>query len=208
MTPRPRATAIDWKQVHARLARARQATEESVRLSPERAREAMGERARLLARVPPRAPEAAEVLEVVTFALGGERYAVETCHVREVVRFDDLTPVPGGPDFLAGLVNLRGEILAVFDLRRFFGVADPGRTERARVIVLGGERAEFGVLADVVHEVTTLRVEEVREPPASVSGAGRDYLRGVTAGALIVLDGAVLLNDRRLFIDQAEEAMP
>jgi purine-binding chemotaxis protein CheW len=206
MNARPRTTAIDWKEIHTRLARARQATEESVRLSSERAREVMGERARLLARVPPRAPEAAEVLEVVTFALAAERYAVETRHVREVVRFDGLTPVPGGPDFLAGLLNLRGEILAVFDLRRFFGVADPGRTERARVIVLGGDRAEFGVLADAVHEVTPLRVEEVREPPVSVAGAGRDYLRGVTAGALIVLDGAVLLTDRRLFIDQAEEA--
>ncbi len=208
MNVRPRPAAIDWKQLHARLARARQATEESVRLSPERARAVMGERARLLARVPPRAPEADEVLEVVTFALAGEHYAVETSHVREVVRFGALTPVPGAPDFLAGLVNLRGEILAVFDLRRFFDVADPGRSEQARVIVLGGERAEFGVLADAVHEVTTLRVEEVREPPASVAGAGRDYLRGVTTGALIVLDGAVLLDDRRLFIDQAEEAVP
>jgi purine-binding chemotaxis protein CheW len=207
MTAQRPATGIDWKEIHARLARARQATEESVRLSPERAREVMGERARLLARVPPRAPEAAEVLEVVTFALAGERYAIETRFVREVVRFEGLTPVPGAPDFLAGLRNLRGEILAVFDLRRFFGVADPGRSERSRVLVLGGDRTEFGVLADAVHEVTPLRVGEVGEPPASVAGAGRDYLRGVTAGALVVLDGAVLLADRRLFIDQ-EEAAP
>jgi purine-binding chemotaxis protein CheW len=206
MNPRPRATAIDWKQLHARLARARQATEESVRLSPERAREIMGERARLLAKVPPRAPEAAEVLEVVTFGMADERYAIETSHIREVVRPGDLTPVPGAPDFLAGVHNLRGEILAVFDLRSFFGVADPGRTERARVIVLGGDRAEFGVLADAVHEVTTLRIEEIREPPASVAGAGRDYLRGVTAAALIVLDGDLLLRDGRLFIDQTEES--
>jgi purine-binding chemotaxis protein CheW len=197
--------AIDWQQLRERLARARRATEESVRLSPERAREVMAERARTLARVPPRAPVADEVLEVVTFRLASERYAIETGHVREVVRFGDLTPVPGAPDFLAGLLNLRGEILAVFDLRRFFGVADPGRGDLSRVIVLGGDRAEFGVLADAVTEVATLRVDAVREPPASVAGPGRDYLRGVTADALIVLDGAALLSDRRLFIDQAEE---
>ena len=95
MNARPRAPAgaIDWRQVHERLARARRATEESVRLSPERARAVMEERARTLARVPPRAPAAAEVLEVVTFRLAGERYAVETSHVREVVRFADFTPV-------------------------------------------------------------------------------------------------------------------
>jgi purine-binding chemotaxis protein CheW len=210
MTPRPPTPAggIDWQKLRERLARACAATEGSVRLSPERARAVMEERARTLARVPPRPPHAAEVLEIVTFALAGERYAVETRHVREVVRPAALTPVPGAPDFLVGLHNLRGDILAVFDLRRFFGVADREATDLSRVIVLGGERAEFGALADAVHEVTTLRIDEVHEPPASVGGAGRGYLRGVTAGALVVLDGAALLRDGRLFIDQAEEAPP
>jgi purine-binding chemotaxis protein CheW len=198
---------IDWQQVRERLARARAATEESVRLSPERARQVMEARARDLARVPPRAPAAAEVLEVVTFALANERYAVETRHTREVIRFTDFTPVPGAPDFLVGLVNLRGEVLAVFDLRKFFGVAEQGVTDLSRVIVLGGERAEFGVLADAVHEVTALRIDEVAEPPGSVAGVAREYLRGVTREALLVLDGAVLLRDGRLFIDQAEETV-
>jgi purine-binding chemotaxis protein CheW len=211
MNTRPAAPTggIDWQQVRERLARAREATAASARLSPERARAVMEERARELARVPARPPQADEVLQVVVFALGGERYALETRHVREVVRFTDLTPVPGAPDFMAGLLNLRGDILAVFDLRRSFAIADQERTERSRVIVLGGDRAEFGVLADAVHEVIVLRIDEVYEAPAA--GAARDYLRGVTAGGLLVLDGAVLLNDRRLFIDEADEprrAMP
>ncbi|HKI33968.1 MAG TPA: chemotaxis protein CheW [Gemmataceae bacterium] len=204
--PKVPTGSIDWRQIHDRLARARRATEESVQLSPERARAVMEERALALARVPPRAPDAAEVLEVVTFSLANERYAVETCHAHEVVRFGDLTPVPGAPDFLVGLHNLRGEILAVFDLRRFFGVADQGLTELARLVVLGGDHAEFGVLADAVHEVTILRIDEVHGAPASAAGPGREYLRGVSAGGLVVLDGAVLLRDSRLFIDQAEEA--
>ncbi len=196
---------IDWQQVRARLAKARAATEESGRLSPERARAVMEERARTLARVPPKPPQAAEVLEVVTFGLAGERYAVETRHVHEVVRAAEFTPVPGAPDFLTGLINLRGDILAVFDLRRFFGAADRDPSDLSRVLVLGGERAEFGALADAVHEVTALRLDEVHEPPGSVSGAARDYLRGATAAGLVVLDGAALLRDGRLFIDQAEE---
>jgi purine-binding chemotaxis protein CheW len=200
------AGAFDWQRLRERLARLRAASEDSLRVAPERARAVMEERARKLARVPPQPPSAAEALEVVTFALADERYAVETCHVREVARSADLTPVPGAPDFFVGLHNLRGEILAVFDLRRFFGVADAGRTERTRVLVLGGERPEFGALADAVHEVTTLRIDEIHEAPGSVAGAGRDYLRGVTAGGLMVLDGAALLRDGRLYIDQAEES--
>ena len=81
-----------------------------------------------------------------------------------------------------------------------------GLTDLARVLVLGADRPEFGVLADAAHEVTTLRVDEVHEPPDSATGVGREYLRGVTKDALIVLDGAALLRDGRLFIDQGEEA--
>jgi purine-binding chemotaxis protein CheW len=94
----------------------------------------------------------------------------------------------------------------VFDLRKFLGVAHQGVTDLARVIVLGGEHAEFGVVADVADEVVPLRLDEILEPPPSVAGIGREYLCGVTADALIVLDGAVLLRDGRLFIDQGEEA--
>jgi purine-binding chemotaxis protein CheW len=202
---RTRTNRINWQDVRERLARIGTAIAGEVRLSPERARAVMEERARALARVPPRAPNAAEVIEVVTFSLANERYAVATCHVREVLRCGDVTPVPGAPDFLAGLLNLRGEVLAVFDLRTFFGIAAGGAAGLSRVLVLGGERAEFGVLADAVHEVLPLRTGEVHEPPGSLAGPGREYLRGVTAGALLVLDGAVLLRDGRLFIDQGEE---
>jgi purine-binding chemotaxis protein CheW len=181
-------------------------TEEALQLSPERARAVLEARARLVARVPVEAPAASVVLEVVTFALANERYAIETHHVREVVRFNEFTPVPGAPDFLVGVFNLRGDILAVFDLRPFFGVARQAVTDLSRLLVLGGERAEFGVLADAAHEVRAVRTDEVLEPPGSVVGVGREYLRGVTRDALLVLDGAALLQDARLFIDQAEEA--
>jgi purine-binding chemotaxis protein CheW len=204
--PRHQPTGpINWDRIRERLARATAATEEALRPSPQRAREVLAERARALARVPAEAPRAAEVLEVVRFELAGEHYALETRHVREVVRLTDLTPVPAAPPILVGVLNLRGEILAVFDLRRFFGLPEGDATEQARVLVLGHERAEFGILADAVQEVQRLRTDEVLEPPATVAGVGREYVRGVTGAALIVLDGAVLFQDRRLFIDQAEE---
>ena len=206
-----RGKAIDWDDVRRRLARAAEATEAAERLSPERARAVLDERARALARVPPAPPRAAEVLEIATFALANERYAVETRFVREVVRLAEFTPLPGAPPFLIGVMNLRGEILALIDLRTLFGLpareasASPAEGGGSRVLVLGNERAEFGVLADAAHEVAALRVDEIHEAPDVTSGAGRDFLRGVTADALIVLDGAALLQDGRLFVDQGEE---
>src|SRR5947209_1803679 len=107
-----RTEPIDWARVRARLARAAAANEGALRLSPERARAVMDERARALARVPAETA-AVRALEAVVFELSGERYALETAHVHEVVRLAGLTPLPGAPDYLAGVTNLRGQILAV-----------------------------------------------------------------------------------------------
>jgi purine-binding chemotaxis protein CheW len=197
---------INWARVRERLGRAMRATEEALLLSPEKARAVMEERARRLARVPEADEREGELLQVVTFTLGNERYGLETRYIREVIPLADFTPLPGAPDFLIGVTNLRGQILAVLDLRKFFGVAVKGLTDQTRVIVLGEDRPEFGVLADATYEVTTLRPADVLDPPETVAGGGRDYLRGVTADALLLLDGGVLLNDPRLFIDQGDEA--
>jgi len=199
--------AIDWQDVRARLSRAGAAQTDAHRLTPERAASVLAERARAIARVPPQALEAGAVIEIVRFVLGAERYAVETRFVREVLRAKEFTPLPGTPDFLLGITNLRGHIVAVLDLRRFFGIDEEKPTDLSRVIVLGEERIEFGVVADAVLEVTTLPSAELREPPGSVAGIAREYLRGVTADALVVLDGAILLKDPRLTIDLSEDTV-
>ena len=165
----------------------------------------MDERARALARLPPRPPGPSEVLEVATFTLAFERYAIETRYIAKVVRLTDFTPVPGTPAFLGGVLNLRGEILDLIDLRAFLGITGEGLTDQSRIIVLGVERNEFGIMADSVHEVITLRVDEVYEAPASIPGSGRPYLLGVTTDARIVLDGAALIRDEGLYIDQGDE---
>jgi purine-binding chemotaxis protein CheW len=197
---------IDWQRARERLARAQAALEGASKLSPERARAVMAERARALARVPPRAPDATEVLEAALFRLGGERYAIETRHIREVVRFTTLTPVPGAPESFVGLLSLRGEVLAVFDLHRCFGVEESAATDHSRVIVVGSDRAEFGILADTVDEVAIVRTDEVHAPPASIAGLGRELVRGVTRDGLIVLDGIALLQANQFIIDQADQA--
>jgi purine-binding chemotaxis protein CheW len=164
------------------------------------------ERARLLARVPPTPPAPGEVLQVVTFTLGDERYAIETSRVREIVRLGEAyARLPGAPAFVFGAMNLRGEILTVLDLRPFFGVPQRESSDRSRIVVLGTGHAEFGMLVDDAHEVLAVRRDHILEPPSTLTGQGRDYLLGVTSEALIVLHSGVLLRDARLFVDQQSE---
>jgi len=199
----PRGGPIDWSLVHARLKRAEEAVQQALDPSPERAQAIMQARAQALARVPPAPP--GDTLDVVRFALGREHYAIETRFVREVVRLADFTPVPGTPDFIVGVTNLRGTILAVVDLHRFFGIDERGVTDLSRVLVLGIERAEIGILANDTHGQADLATADIHDQPANAPGSRRTHLRGVTGEALAVLDGATLLADPRLVIGNERE---
>jgi len=190
---------IDWDAIRAELARA---STETAR-TPERARAIMDARARKLAQRPA-PPATAEQLALAVFQLASERYAIELRWIREVVRLTDYTPVPGTPDSIVGLTNLRGEIVAVVDLRRLFQLATPGLSDLSRLVVLGEIRGELGVLVDSAHGTTTISAADVLAAPPGVAGIAGACVRGVTRDAMIVLDGQALLADQRLVIDQVE----
>jgi purine-binding chemotaxis protein CheW len=161
-------------------------------------REILDRRARLLAQVPEEPPRAGEVLELVGFVLAGERYGIESRFVREVARLTRFTPVPGTPAFVLGITNLRGEILALFDLRHLLGVVTEGVTDLGRIVVLGERRCEFGLLADAASEILWVPGASLAQPETAW---GRTYVRGVSPDGIIVLSGEALLNDPQLTMD-------
>ena len=201
-----RDRTIDWDHIHARLEQAAEAMQRQLQSSPERDRAILDRRTRALARVPTPPPGADTILEVVTFTIDDETYAIETSRVRGVVQLGSWTPIPGTARHVVGVINLRGEILAVFDLRGFFDHSNEETDAASRVIILGGERDEFGILANAVLEVAVFRIDQILEPPGSITGRGRQFLRGMTDDATAVLDGEALLHDDRFAIDQDDES--
>jgi purine-binding chemotaxis protein CheW len=154
-------------------------------------REVLEQRARELAR-PIESVSRGPRLELVTFALSNEVYAVESRYVLEVFRLRELVPLPGAPPPVFGMTVWRGDLLTILDLRSVLGLPVAALDDLSRVLVLGAERASFGVLADAVRDLMTIAASEVREPPAGTS-AKRDYLRGVTPDAVLVLEGQRLV---------------
>jgi purine-binding chemotaxis protein CheW len=175
------------------------------RRSPEEARALLAARAQRLARRPTQTARALAALDVLAFALGEERYAIETRYVREVVRAGVPTPVPGTVDYVLGLTNLRGDLVAVVDLRRLLGTAAADVTAGSPLLIVGDDRAQLGVLIDSVHEVSTLAADAVLDPSASLREATREYVRGVTREGLVLLDGHSLLTAMRLVPDAEEQ---
>jgi purine-binding chemotaxis protein CheW len=162
------------------------------------------ERAARLARPPGGAAPAGELLDLLEFRLAGERYAVETRYVSEVHPLRDLTPLPGTPAFVRGIVNLRGRILPVYDLKKFFALPELGVTDLHRVLVVNGGDFEIGLLADVVVGVRALPATSLSPPLPTLSAIAAEYLKGISEERLVVLDLARLLSDPRIVVNDGD----
>jgi purine-binding chemotaxis protein CheW len=161
------------------------------------------ERAAALAR-PAHVAARGDTLELLEFRLASERYAVETRFVSEVQPLRDLTPLPGTPPHVRGVVNLRGRILPVYDLKKFFALPEQGLTDLHRIVVLDGGDFEMGLLTDVVVGVRKLSPSELSPPLPTLSAIGAEYLKGVSGERLVVLDIERLLNDPRIVVNDGE----
>jgi purine-binding chemotaxis protein CheW len=152
-----------------------------------------------------KAQELRERVEIVEFRLADERYAVECMYVREVYPLRDLTPIPGTPAFVMGIVSVRGEIISVVDLKKFFELPEKGLTDLTRVIILYNNEMQFGVLAEEVMGTISLPARDIHPPLPTLTGVRADYLKGVAKNRLIVLDAVKLLSDKKMIVNQEVE---
>ena len=159
-------------------------------------------RAIAMAQVPEQRNMATAVIEIITFTLASETYGIESAFVREVYPIKDFTPLPGVPPFIFGIINVRGQILPVVDLKKFFSLPEKGLGELNRVIILCNDQMEFGILADAVHGTQTIELEDIQVVPFTDSGIGEVYLKGVTKENLIVLNAESILNDKKIIVNE------
>jgi purine-binding chemotaxis protein CheW len=118
-------------------------------------------------------------LHLVTFQLGREEYGVEIASVQEIIRATDITPVPGAPSHVSGVINLRGKIIPVVDLRRRFGLETTGTSESQRIIVVELGEKRIGMLVDSVSQVIKVPAGVVEEMPEEATSIDENFIRGV-----------------------------
>ena len=199
---KPKRAAIDWAEVRARLDAAQAAGEQAWAPGADQTKRILRERALALAAEPGETQTLAESIEVVEFLLAHERYAVESAYVREVYPLENLTPLPCTPGFVLGIVNLRGEILSVIDLKKFFDLPEKGLTDLNKVIVLQSGNMLFGILADVIAGVRRIPVSDIQPSLPTLTGVREEYLKGVTPGRTVILDAEKLLTDESIIVQE------
>ena len=162
-------------------------------------RRVLRERTRILAQEPP-TENNEEVIVVVEFLLAQECYGIESTLIREVYPLKEYTPLPGTPSFILGLMNVRGQILSITDIRKLFDLPEKGLTNLNRVIILKNQDREFGILADDIVGMRTIALGNLETSLPTLTGIGAEYLKGVTPDRMVVLEGHKLLNDDRLLV--------
>jgi len=120
-----------------------------------------------------------EELKVIVFALGSEEYGIEVDKVRTIERMSPITRVPKTPAFVKGVINLRGVVLPVIDLRGRFGLPETEPTENTRIIMVSVGDIEVGFIVDAANDVMDIDSDSIDSPPEVVGGIRAKYLHGV-----------------------------
>src|SRR5271169_685400 len=152
---------IDWNEIHRRIEKRNTAIEKGYSPDPGYRNNILKARAEALAREPIETKDK-DSIEVVEFLLASEYYGIESRYIHEVYPIKDYTPVPGTPLFVLGLINVRGQIISVINIKKFFDMPDKGISDLNKVIIIHDDTMEFGILADSILGVRNIPLSELQ----------------------------------------------
>jgi len=138
------------------------------------------------------------VLQWVTFKLDNETYGINVMQVQEVLRYTEIAPVPGAPDYVLGIINLRGNVVTVIDTRSRFGLQSAELDDSTRIVIIEAEKQVIGILVDSDAEVVYLRRSEIDNAPNVGTEESAKFIQGVSNRdneLLILVDLDKLLSD-------------
>ena len=138
------------------------------------------------------------IIQWVTFRLDNEKYGIKVMQVKEVLRMTEIAPVPGAPDYVLGIINLRGNVVTVIDLRCRFGLMGQEADDATRIVIIEADNQTIGILVDSVAEVADIQSSEIDTAPNVGNDESSKYIQGVSSQGdelLILVDVNKLLSD-------------
>lgn len=129
------------------------------------------------------------IVQWVTFRLDDEIYGINVMQVQEVLRVSEIAPVPGAPNYVLGIINLRGNVVTVIDTRMRLGLSSKEVDDSTRIVIIEADKQVVGILVDSVAEVVDLRMSEVESAPNVGNDESSKYIQGVASrdGELLIL---------------------
>ena len=154
--------------------------------------------------------KAVEDLQAVVFMLNKAYYGVPILQVKEIVKMTEITEIPNTPDFVQGIVNLRGKIIPIIDMRKRFGLPEEEVNENWKILILKSDDVLFGVMVDQISEVEKVPATLIEKPPKIVAGVNGKFINAIAKmenRLLILLDiGKILSDEEKEILQDIEVA--
>lgn len=176
---------------------------ESDEITKEQRKAILDERAAFLAQAPSTVAKRENQLDVLELVISGERFAIEAKHVREASKLGTLTPLPCTPEFVLGLINFRGQILPLLDLRKILELGPKQDKSELQVVVVQTSIAQAGIAVDEISGISSIGEAELQSPKQIFSPALAALLKGMRSDRLAVLDVEMLFADKRLVVESS-----
>lgn len=191
---------INWTDVYSKI----KENEKQLMSDPDKEiqlkRKILKNRAKQISKEHEMAADNQEKIQVLAFVIGSETYAVEIEYVTKVYMLKDLTPLPGVPDYIAGIINVRGSIVPVIDFKKLCNIESTGKIVE-KVIVLSADDSCFALMADEVMGLNDLRVNDIQHDLLTLTGSKAEYLKGITNHQWGVLDPIKISTHKSIMIN-------
>jgi len=192
----------DWQKIKSDLETARENLQKGWDPSGLEKEKVLEARTRELAGEEEDGKQAEEHIDIVLFLLASEHYGIELKHVREVYPLRDFASLPGTPPFVMGLINQRGQIQTVIDIKKFFNLPEKGISDLNKVILVHTPGMEVGILADTVEGIRSVPCSEIQKSLPVLTDKRADYTKGITKRQVVILDIEKILSDERIIVNE------
>jgi len=191
-------TRIDWKRVKTRIQNQQRGSEGLWEKDPKRIREILLQRTQQVAQRNHAKRESRTGIPHGIFILGREHYGIPLKELRGIHPFSQVTPIPGAPASLLGVMHLHGDVLPVLDLANLLGLAPEEHASKGFILVLRNQEMALGLRVDEVLDIKSLSPEEMKSPHAGDPGGDKGFLKGLTSDHTLILDTETFLKHHQL----------
>lgn len=149
-----------------------------------------------------------ELIQLVSFRIGDEEFGVDIIKVQEIIRMAEITRVPNTPHYVIGVINLRGKVIPIIDMRRRLGLTETPYTKETRIVVVEEENKIVGFIVDSVSEVLRISKSITEPPPPMVSGIRSDFITAIAKleGRLLILLDLEAVLSKEEEVEETENA--
>jgi len=141
-----------------------------------------------------------ETLSFLEFTLLSQRFAIESSYATEVHFLKEITPIPGAPHFVSGVVFHRGKIVSVINLRSLFKMKERGLSDLNKFIIISYKEVYFGIIADSITGITKKSISSITPPPSTVDVKVSSYISGIFPDGVVLLDAKKLITSQEIII--------